>query len=83
MGLIVGSANPGVGIVLVKSLNIFYGWDPDKMRADSIYWSGCYLPTSSTTITIIMCVPVFVCVCVYVYVYFCVCLCLCLSVFSV
>eukprot|EP00808_Paulinella_micropora_P022890 g75281.t1 len=43
---LVGGANPAIGIVLVKSLALFYGSDPDEMLPEAIKWSCTMLAIS-------------------------------------
>jgi len=38
--LVVGGANPGVGIVFVKCMSFLYNADPDEVRNDSYYWAS-------------------------------------------
>eukprot|EP00808_Paulinella_micropora_P014339 g50286.t1 len=44
--LLVGGANPAIGIVFVKALFLFYGDDPDEMMKEAIKWSMIMLAIS-------------------------------------
>jgi len=38
--LLVGGANPAIGIIFVKCMHVLYGLDPDQMQTDSYQWSA-------------------------------------------